>query len=342
MNSTQSFSLENKPKLSICLPSYNGEKTIGKALKSILGQSYHNFEIIVNDDCSVDNTEEVIKSFKDQRIKFFRNKVNVGYGDNLNNFKKHLSGEIMIMMAQDDLLLKDALSKIVSGFSLGEDIGIVTRPYYQFESNPKIPVRYWPPPSTKKDTIISLSDKRELIEAALTFSYLVSCLAFKVKYLDRPFSSHVFTSQAYPFFSIFKKHKIVFLKDYIVAVGIYESQCRHKPAIYEPSPVQTWIEVFAKTLPEPKYEKVRKICQDYVAQNYVGLVQIRNYGRFEDLIEEIINHLKYRKASLIDFRFWFYTLMCLFLPKFILIRLTDFYKSKILSRMIAQKIKIKL
>lgn len=282
-----------KPKLSICLPTYNGEETVAKTIENILAQSYQNFEIIVNDDCSTDKTGEIVKSFEDKRIKFFKNEKNLGYGDNLNTFKEKVRGEIMVMMAQDDLMLKDALAKIMSGFSLDDDIGIVTRPYYQFEYDPKIPVRYWPPPRTDKDLIISIWDKKELIEAVIRSTYLVSCLAFKVKYLDTSFSSHVFTSQAYPFFSIFKKHKIVFLKDYIVAVGIYQSQCRLKPSIYEPSPVQTWIEVFEKTLPEKKFAKVRKICQDYGAQNYVGLVQIKNYGRFRDLIEEVFVHLKY-------------------------------------------------
>jgi len=133
-------------KLSICVPSYNGEKTIANAINSILSQSYQKFEIIINDDCSTDNTEKVIKSIKDSRIFFFKNKKNLGYGDNLKTFRPHTSGDVMVMMAQDDILLRDALQKIVDGFSIDKDIAIVTRPYYQFENDPKIPVRYWPPP----------------------------------------------------------------------------------------------------------------------------------------------------------------------------------------------------
>ncbi len=160
--------------------------------------------------------------------------------------------------------------------------------------------------------------------------------------MDIPFNSHVFTSQCYVFFSIFKKHKILYLKDYIVAVGIYDSQCRFKPSIYEPSPVKTWIKVFDVVLSEKKYERVRKICQDYVAQNYVGLVQIKNFGTMKGLVREIGMHVRYRKKSLIDSRFWFYTLMTLFIPRMLLVRIADFYKSKILSKVIASKITINL
>lgn len=333
---------KEKLKLSICIPAYNGEDTITATLKSILIQSYQNFEIIVNDDESSDDTEKTVKSFKDKRIKFFKNKKNLGYGDNLNTFKSKITGDIMILMAQDDILLKDALLKIANGFLVDDDIGVVARPFYQFEYDPKIPVRYWPPPSTKKDTIITINDKKELIEAAIRSTYLVSCIAFRAKFIDRPFTSHVFTSQAYPFFSIFKKHKILFLKDYIVAVSIYGSQCRYKPSIYEPSPVATWIEVFNVILPEKKYDKVRKICQDYVAQNYVGLVQIKNWARTQDLLEEIYMHVKYRKASLIDKRFWFYTLICLFTPSIVLRKIVDIYKSKILSKSVSNKVQIVL
>lgn len=329
-------------KLSICIPTYNGADTISETLESIFKQSYKNFEIVVSDDCSKDQTEKVVKSFKDPRIKLFKNKKNLGYGDNLNTFKKRITGEVMILMAQDDLLLKDALLKIANGFLQDEDIGVVTRPFYQFEFDPKIPIRYWPPPSVRKDTIIAINSNKELIEAAVAATYLVSCCAFRVKYIDNLFTSHVFTSQCYVFFSIFKKHKILFLKDYIVAVRVYSSQCRFKPSIYRPSPVATWNEVFNKVLPEEKFEKVRKICQDYTAQNYVGLVQIKNWANTRYLIEEILMHLKYRKGSLIDKRFWFYALICLLTPKFILRKLVDFYKSKLLSRSISNKVHIEL
>ena len=333
---------KEKLKLSICMPTYNGSDTIAATLKSILVQNYQNFEIIVNDDGSTDHTEKVVKSFKDKRIKFSRNKKNLGYGDNLNTFKSKITGDIMIFMAQDDLLLKDALLKIANGFLADDDIGVVARPFYQFEHDPTIPVRYWPPPSTKKDTIITINDKKELIEAVIRSAYLISCICLRAKFIDRLFTSHVFTSQSYPYWSIFKKHKVLFLKDYIVAVGIYQSQCRYKPSIYEPSPVATWIEVFNVILPEKKYDKVRKICHDYVAQNYVGLVQIKNWARTQDLLEEIYMHIKYRKASLIDKRFWIYTLICLFTPSIILRKAVDMYKSRILSKSVSTKVHIEL
>ena len=68
-----SKSMENL-KFSILIPSYNGADIISDALDSILAQDYKNYEVIVSDDASQDDTEKVVRSYKDKRILFFANK----------------------------------------------------------------------------------------------------------------------------------------------------------------------------------------------------------------------------------------------------------------------------
>ena len=79
-------------KFSILIPAYNGAEVIGDTLRSILSQSFSNYEIIIQDDASTDNTEEVVKSFGDPRIKFFRNEKNLGYPGNLEEARKKADG----------------------------------------------------------------------------------------------------------------------------------------------------------------------------------------------------------------------------------------------------------
>ena len=55
------------------MPSYNCEKYIAESIKSVLAQTYQNWELIIVDDCSTDKTEEIVKSISDSRIKFFKN-----------------------------------------------------------------------------------------------------------------------------------------------------------------------------------------------------------------------------------------------------------------------------
>lgn len=64
--------------ISVILPTYNREKTIERAIKSVLNQSYKDIELIVVDDYSIDNTEMVVKKFKDKRLKYYKLKKNSG------------------------------------------------------------------------------------------------------------------------------------------------------------------------------------------------------------------------------------------------------------------------
>ncbi len=64
----------NKPKVSVVIPTYNRPHLIRRAIQSVLNQTYQNFEIIVVDDSPNDETEKVVKSFKDNRIKYLHNK----------------------------------------------------------------------------------------------------------------------------------------------------------------------------------------------------------------------------------------------------------------------------
>ena len=62
----------NNSKISIIIPTYNRAKIISKAIKSCLEQTYNSIEIIIIDDCSKDNTKEVIKKINDMRIKYIK------------------------------------------------------------------------------------------------------------------------------------------------------------------------------------------------------------------------------------------------------------------------------
>ena len=90
-------------KASVCIPSYNADKFIGQTIQSVLNSVYQNFEIIVNDDASTDNTREVVESFKDSRISFFQNEYNVGTVKNWNLAIKKSTGEYTGLLNHDDL-----------------------------------------------------------------------------------------------------------------------------------------------------------------------------------------------------------------------------------------------
>jgi len=116
---------DNKKMVSIIIPTYNRGKYIREAIQSVLNQTYQNFEIIVSDDGSTDNTKEVVESFNDRRIKYFWNK-NSGLPAVARNIGiKKSSGKYIAFLDSDDLWLAKKLEKQINEFEKNENIGLV-------------------------------------------------------------------------------------------------------------------------------------------------------------------------------------------------------------------------
>lgn len=92
----------SSPLISIVMPAYNAEKFIRKSIDSILAQTYTNFELLVADDCSKDNTRAVIESYTDPRIKLHHNAENSGYLKTCNKLLGLSKGEYLSFMDADD------------------------------------------------------------------------------------------------------------------------------------------------------------------------------------------------------------------------------------------------
>jgi glycosyltransferase involved in cell wall biosynthesis len=97
--------------ISIAMATYNGEKYIREQLDSILNQTFHEFELIICDDCSVDNTWEIISEYEnnDDRIHCYRNAENIGY---VKNFEKAImlcTGDYIALSDQDDIWVSNHL-----------------------------------------------------------------------------------------------------------------------------------------------------------------------------------------------------------------------------------------
>ena len=97
------------PKVSVVLPVYNSEKYLKKSIKSILDQSFSDFEIIAINDGSIDNSLSILDSFHDKRIKIFHNIKNIGISASLNFGIQNSSGEYIARMDSDDICLSNRL-----------------------------------------------------------------------------------------------------------------------------------------------------------------------------------------------------------------------------------------
>ena len=95
-------------KISVILPVFNGEKYIAKAIESVLNQSFDDFELIIVNDGSTDNTSNIISQFTDSRIKII-NQINQGPGAARNNAFKIIKGDYVMYLDADDWYHENAL-----------------------------------------------------------------------------------------------------------------------------------------------------------------------------------------------------------------------------------------
>ncbi len=100
-----------KPLVSVCIPAYNNAGYIKDTVMSILEQTYQNIELVVVDDCSTDNTVEVLETIQDERLKIYKNEHNLGMVGNWNRCLELATGEYVKLICADDMIHKDAIEK---------------------------------------------------------------------------------------------------------------------------------------------------------------------------------------------------------------------------------------
>ena len=99
------------PKVSVNIPCYNGEKTIVRAVESILSQSFTDFELVIVNDASKDSTPQILNEFKDPRIKLVHHEQNRGISGTRNTALKNSIGEYVLVLDADDVAFPDRMKK---------------------------------------------------------------------------------------------------------------------------------------------------------------------------------------------------------------------------------------
>ncbi|WP_242087535.1 glycosyltransferase family 2 protein [Aestuariivivens sediminis] len=119
---------ELQPLVSIILPVYNGERTLKRALESLLSQTFTNFELFVGIDGTKDNSKAISLSFNDDRIKIIEHPNNLGLANNLNALIElvHPNAAYIAMAEQDDVYVPERLQWQVEVLESHSEIGLVS------------------------------------------------------------------------------------------------------------------------------------------------------------------------------------------------------------------------
>jgi len=145
------------PRVSVILPCYNGARWISQAIKSVLAQTYKDFELLVIDDGSTDNSREIVSSYlHDGRVRYIYQE-NRGFSGAINRGIKESKGDFIGFIGQDDLWLPYKLELQMRYFSKHRNVDLVHSSYFVIDSEGRVI-------GIRNVGIPNVSSKRELIE----------------------------------------------------------------------------------------------------------------------------------------------------------------------------------
>lgn len=130
----------NNKKISVIMSTYNNENTLENSIKSILNQSYENLEFLITDDCSTDDSLNILNKFKnkDDRVKIIKNKENIGLTKSLNNMIRISEGDFIARQDADDISLPHRLETQIKMLN-SSNAQISTSRAFKADTKVKIP-----------------------------------------------------------------------------------------------------------------------------------------------------------------------------------------------------------
>lgn len=115
---------ESKPRVTVLMPVYNGEKYLKEAIGSILGQTYRDYDFVIINDGSTDGSVKVIQAYSDERIRLIHNEKNMGLPATLNRGIELATGEYILRMDSDDISLPTRIEKQVRFMDSYPEVGV--------------------------------------------------------------------------------------------------------------------------------------------------------------------------------------------------------------------------
>jgi glycosyltransferase involved in cell wall biosynthesis len=99
------------PQVSVCIPTYRGAAHIAETIESVLAQSFADFELVIVDDASPDETGQVVARYRDARLRYVRSESNAGVEENWNRCLRFARGRYFKLLPHDDLIAPDCLAR---------------------------------------------------------------------------------------------------------------------------------------------------------------------------------------------------------------------------------------
>jgi glycosyltransferase involved in cell wall biosynthesis len=311
------------PKISVVIATYNMRHLLKRTIESCCNQEYPAsnkkmdtrpyLEVLIYDDCSTDGTEKDvwIKQYADHGyIKYYRGQTNKGVGGAFNEAIALATGDIIVLICSDDLFTHPkVLSDIAFVFKTCPTVGHVSRWDNQFVDGYEGAVRAWRTYNVleQANNPSGLAFRREaLIDCKCSNHMFIETTQLVKQVLDAGWKYHI-------------------LKYDTIAVRVHQSTSTQKGY---------WLK---RRVSSPIADWVGLGCKDML-NDHTSLVQIKCNFTTKALLEEIGMFIKLRPSNLLMPGFWFYAVVSLLTPRFILRQIPQFYRHRI-GRLFTKEVK---
>jgi len=254
-----------QPLVSIGIPTYNRAASgrLKEVIERSLRQTYQNIEVIVSDNCSADNTSEIVNSFSDPRLQYVRQESNIGANNNFNFCLDQAKGKYFLLLHDDDSIDPDFISTCITSLQPGQTAGVIYTGVRIIDGN---------------DHVIKENKNRAAGLSALDFVlgwfqgevalYLCNSL-YNREYLKEVggfHSKHNLFTDLVPSFTLVEKYERVDVRD------VKASFRRHTSNMSYSTPMNLWIEdslfllaVLVKLFPQQR-ESIQKLGSQYFCE----------------------------------------------------------------------------
>lgn len=127
-----------RPTVSVCIPTFNRDRSLAESISSVRNQTFTDFELIISDNASEDNTKSLVASFTDSRIRYSRNSTNVGPLENMNRCLRLAQGRYIAFLPDDDLMLPENLTAKVAALDAHDTVALVHSSYHLIDESGQV------------------------------------------------------------------------------------------------------------------------------------------------------------------------------------------------------------
>ncbi len=310
--------MKKQPFFSIPIATYNRGVELEFAIGRILAQDFKNFELIISDDNSTDGTEKIIQKFKDERIRYYKNRVNLGAVPNIQKVLTHARGKYVLMHGDDDYLLYDNALSSSRKLILEKKLGLL-RLNYLYQSSDKLDVydffRY---KNVHKDLHLEAHKPKEALKFIEKADlYFISGIIFKNPY---PAKIVLTDSELIPWFKVcyhaLLGHGGYFNKNHqIIASWSYQ---KNNPVFFVRDGKLTFESFYEQLKEYSSEEYYKKELNRQLEVSVLNLPTIKYNSNNRNLINYARRIIELNAKYKVNAKFWIMLLIGYILPKFVL------------------------